>query len=291
MACFLDGPAERLLHVDMLAQIHRRRCDRRVHVVGRRDDDAVDVLLLVEHLAVVLVPLQLRHLLVDELPRVLGHVGRGPARVRLELRLRRIGAALLARAAGAGRACRSLGAGERAVEQRVIHVADGDDVLAHEVARVGEALAVDADRGDVQRIAWGLEAAAENVARHDRERSARRRDRRHKLPPADTGRVFFLLFAHDLPLGALLTHGHSHVRAALVKRGSCLARGQVGPWRFINPCASHNVWGARRVLEATSCAVPQAESRCHSCRRRPVPVFLTRGAERGRSRHRAAPGG
>src|SRR5207244_3846077 len=120
----------------------------------------------------------------------------------------------------------------------VVDVADGDDVLAHQVARISEALAVDADGGDVQGIARGLEAAAENVSRHERQRSAGGRNCRRKLPPADAGRVFFLLFAHDLPLTALLTHGHSHVRPALVKRGSRLARRHIIPWRHTNPGVS-----------------------------------------------------
>ncbi len=37
---FVHRPAHRLLHVDVLAEIHRRRRDHRVHVIGRRDDDA-----------------------------------------------------------------------------------------------------------------------------------------------------------------------------------------------------------------------------------------------------------
>ena len=61
---FGDRPGQRLLHVDVLAEIHRRQRDRRVHVVGRRDDDGVDVLLLVEHLPVVLVARGARQVLV-----------------------------------------------------------------------------------------------------------------------------------------------------------------------------------------------------------------------------------
>ena len=58
-AGLVHRPAQRLLHVDVLAERHRRHGDRRVGVVGRRDDDAVDVLLLRQHLAVVLVALRL----------------------------------------------------------------------------------------------------------------------------------------------------------------------------------------------------------------------------------------
>ena len=48
-------PGQRLLDVDVLAEIHRRQRDGRVHVIGRRHDHRVDVLLLLEHPAVVLV--------------------------------------------------------------------------------------------------------------------------------------------------------------------------------------------------------------------------------------------
>ncbi len=62
----VHGPAQRLLHVHVLAERHCRRRDHRMHVVGRGDDDGVDVLLLVEHLAIVAIGLDLRQLLVDE---------------------------------------------------------------------------------------------------------------------------------------------------------------------------------------------------------------------------------
>ncbi len=51
----MHGPGERLLHVHMLAQVHRRFGDHRVVVIGRRDDDRVDVFLLGEHLAEVVI--------------------------------------------------------------------------------------------------------------------------------------------------------------------------------------------------------------------------------------------
>ncbi len=57
MAGFFDTPGERLLHVDVLAEIHGGRGDGRVHVVGRGDDDGVDVFLVLEHVAVIFVAL------------------------------------------------------------------------------------------------------------------------------------------------------------------------------------------------------------------------------------------
>ena len=50
-----DGAGHRLLHVDVLAELHRLHRDEGVHVIGRRDEDRVDVLLLLEHHAEVLV--------------------------------------------------------------------------------------------------------------------------------------------------------------------------------------------------------------------------------------------
>ena len=54
---------QRLLHVDVLVEIERGHRDRRVHVIGRRDDDRIDVLLLFEHQAIVGIALLLRQIL------------------------------------------------------------------------------------------------------------------------------------------------------------------------------------------------------------------------------------
>ena len=50
-AGFEDGMGDRLLHVHMLAAAHALHRDEGVRMVGRGDDDRIDVLLLVEHLA------------------------------------------------------------------------------------------------------------------------------------------------------------------------------------------------------------------------------------------------
>ena len=56
----VDAPGERLLAVDMLAQLHGRQAHRRVHMVGNADDDRVDLLVhRIEHLAVIAEPLGL----------------------------------------------------------------------------------------------------------------------------------------------------------------------------------------------------------------------------------------
>ncbi len=62
VARLFDTPGERLLHIDVLAEIHGGRGDGRVHVVGRGDDDGVDVFLVLEHVAVIFVALGFRQL-------------------------------------------------------------------------------------------------------------------------------------------------------------------------------------------------------------------------------------
>ncbi len=174
----MHRPAERLLHVDVLAGVHRGRRNHRVHVIGRGDDDRVDVLLLVEHLAVVPVPLHFRQLLVDEsLQRVVrGHLG--PFRVRGLLRIRRPEVFPRGRCGRPVLACHRWRGGrfgpllELPVNQTVVDVTDGDDVLGHDVLGVGPTLAVDADRRDVHQITWRRHALAQHAARHDHESGA-----------------------------------------------------------------------------------------------------------------------
>ena len=81
-------PAERLLDVDVLAETHRCRGDDGVHVIGRRDDHRVDVLLLLEHLAIVAVLLDPRELLVDEAPQRRLGIRRRPASIGRDLGFR-----------------------------------------------------------------------------------------------------------------------------------------------------------------------------------------------------------
>ena len=89
---FLHGPGERLLHVHVLAEVHGRQRDGRVHVIGRGYHDRVDVLLLVEHLAVVGVAPGSEHLVrqslraLDPLEHLLA-VGIAPERFHLALPL------------------------------------------------------------------------------------------------------------------------------------------------------------------------------------------------------------
>ena len=74
-AALVHGPGQRFLHIDMFAQVHGRERDVRVHVIGRGHHHRVDVLLLLQHLAVVGVALGLRQLRLQLLP-VLELIGR-----------------------------------------------------------------------------------------------------------------------------------------------------------------------------------------------------------------------
>ena len=140
-----DGAGQRLLHVDVLAELHRRHGHEGVRVIGRRDDDRVDVLLLLEHHAVVLV---------------------------LRGRLREVGRRRLAADA------RVLGG------LALVDVAERDDVVGlHRVLQVARAHAVRvADDGHVDGVAGGLEPRPQHVPRHDRQARGRRGHGADELP-------------------------------------------------------------------------------------------------------------
>ena len=173
-AGLVHRPAQRLLHVDVLAERHGRHGDRRVGVIGRRHDDAVDVLLLRQHLAVVLVALRLAGLGdqgLDVGGTPLGGLqpGRGRHRAAGALRRRwrvRVG---LERGDLFSRLLELRGqVGVLPVDVAEIDVAEGHDVLAGESRQVAAAHAADADAGDVEGVARRLVAGtAEDVARHD----------------------------------------------------------------------------------------------------------------------------
>ena len=70
--------AQGLLHVDGLAVLHRLDRHQAVHVIGRRDVDRIDLLvLLLQHLAPVLVDADLRKALVELLEAAQVDVGDG----------------------------------------------------------------------------------------------------------------------------------------------------------------------------------------------------------------------
>ena len=65
-ASFFDRPGERLLHVDVFVKIHGRKSDGSVHVIGGGDENGVNILLLFEHPAIVLVAFGFWEMLVFE---------------------------------------------------------------------------------------------------------------------------------------------------------------------------------------------------------------------------------
>ena len=207
---FFDRPAQRLLHVDVLAAVHRRQRNRRVHVIGRRHDHRVDVFLLVEHVPVVPVLPELGHLLLDEPAQIVHVVGPRPLLVRRDLRRRRLmsafGRVLLSRwrIRRRRRIQRRLETRQCPVEQRPIHVADGNDVLAEERTGIAEAHAADPDCGNVHRVARRLEPPSEHVPRHDDQPGACRGRRGDKLPsrharPLDPVALYRLSLTHGFP--------------------------------------------------------------------------------------------
>ena len=89
-AGLVDRRRQRLLHVDVLAERHRRHRDRRVHVIRRRDVDRVEVVgLLAEELAPVLVDPHVGEQLLHRLGAGQVHVGH---RHQVEGRMAREGA-------------------------------------------------------------------------------------------------------------------------------------------------------------------------------------------------------
>ena len=124
----VDRRRQRLLHVDVLAERHRRHGDRRVHVIRRRDVDGVEVVgLLAEELAPVLVDPHVGKQLLHRLGAGQVHVGHrhqveGPmAREGADVRERH------ARASEAGVTDLASGLGqEDAARQRHGRGADGE---------------------------------------------------------------------------------------------------------------------------------------------------------------------
>jgi hypothetical protein len=151
-----------------------------MHVIGSRDHDGIDVLLLVEHLAIVAVSLQPRDLLACEAPQRRRVVDPRPPRIRRRLRLRHAGPPL--RSLRRGRHLRGVvrHALQLCIDERVVDVADGHDVLAHEPARVATAHTPEADGGDVHRVAGRLEPATQHMPGQDgqaRSDGGRRKER------------------------------------------------------------------------------------------------------------------
>ena len=171
-ATLLHRPRQGLLDVDVLAEAHRCRRDHGVGVIGRRDQHRVDVLLLLQHLAVVDVARRLTGLVAQRLHAgELGlRAGALPCRHRA-----RLGQALL----GRGRLLRE--AVERTAGVAPVHVAERHDVLAGEAGQVRPPHATHADTGHVDEIARWCLPLAEDVAGNDGQPGRRHRGAAHEL--------------------------------------------------------------------------------------------------------------
>src|SRR4051812_6685391 len=192
-----NRPAQWLLHVDVLAEVHRRERDRRVHVVGCRDDDAVDVFLLVEHVAVVAIAPGARQRLLQRLHardrrRHPLAFERRQRHFRPALRVEAYLTALLAVEPSLLVGDVGVEAGEALVGVVPVDVAQRDDVLGREVDEIAAALTADADGGDVEAIARRSLAASEDVARDDRQPGAGERHVGHEITAADLFRHVIL---------------------------------------------------------------------------------------------------
>ncbi len=196
LASFFDRPADRLLHIDMLAQSHGGQGNRCVHVVRRGDHDGVDVLLVLEHIAIVLIALRSRQMVGLELdhgiePRLRLYAIEPHGRLSRARRWRRL---IDARA-------QVLDVGVEPIERLAgiapVHVAQRHDVLAGEVDQVIAAHAADANAGDVQRVARRSESTPEDAPWHDGKRGTARGGVGQKPAPRDF--FLFVLFLCDRP--------------------------------------------------------------------------------------------
>ena len=70
LARFVYAPAQRLLHVHVLVQIHRGQSDGRVHMVRRSHHHRINVLLLFEHFAVIRVALGLGNQVIFQMKNI-----------------------------------------------------------------------------------------------------------------------------------------------------------------------------------------------------------------------------
>ena len=152
-------------------------------MIRRGDHDRVDVFLLGQHLAIIFVTLGLRQLVVFQL-----YHG-----VKLRLRLHRIERSL-ARSGGRRLGDAPAQRGNVSVESieglagvAPIHIAERHDILRGHVDQVRAAHASHTHVGNVQRVTWRNEAAAQHVTRNDRKGSDRSRGIRQELPACDCG--------------------------------------------------------------------------------------------------------
>ncbi len=146
---------QRLFAIDVLAPLDCGHRNDSVRVVRRGDDDGIDVLLLVEHLAIV-----------------------GPlAGVRVLL--------------------------EHATRITLVHVAQGDDILATALVEVPFPATAKPDARDVELLARrNTPRTTEHVSRHDRKRRHRRRPS-HEAPARQSFFFSGIHLCHSLFTGSI----------------------------------------------------------------------------------------
>ena len=168
-AALINGPAERLLNVDVLVEIHSSESDGRMHVIGSSDDDTVDVLLLLEHFAIVGIALGFGEKIVFQMKDI----------VEASLGLGSISSGhRLSRAAGIGMIDMLLKVGGIGIETRKlligvtpVHIAECNDILTGKIDEIAATHPANANAGNVHGIAGRNKTATKNMARKDGEGS------------------------------------------------------------------------------------------------------------------------
>jgi len=168
LAGFVNGPGERLLDIDGFAEIHARQRDGRVHVVGRRDHDTVDVFLLLEHLAIVGVTLGFRYQIILEMKNCretrLGFLrinfGSGPGAGS------RRGIGMINVLLQIGRV--RVKVREVLVGVSPVHVTKSCEILAGKIDEIAPAHPAHSDTCDVQEVARRSKPAPQHVSRNNR---------------------------------------------------------------------------------------------------------------------------
>ena len=191
---FIDRPGQRLLHVDVFAERHGGESDVRVHVIGSGDEDGVDVLLMLEHVAIVLIAFGFRQMLVFQADHSV-ETGFGFDAIEFDGRLSRGGLriGLIEALLQIRDFCVETVEGVAGVAP--VHVAERHDILAGKIDQIGAAHAADADSGDIQQVAGRSKTATEDVSWHNGEAGGACGDVGQKLAARD-----FFLFAHIFSL-------------------------------------------------------------------------------------------
>lgn len=186
-AALINRPAERLLNINVLVEVHSGESDRGMHVVGSSDDNAVDVLLLLEHFAIVGIALGFGEEVVFEMKDIVeASFGLGGVSSRHGLgRPGGIGMIdMLLEVGGIGiKTCEFL------IGEAPVDIAERNDVLTGKINKIAATHAANADAGNVHGVAGGDETATENMAREDGEGGASNSSLGDKVAPRNFVRL------------------------------------------------------------------------------------------------------